>query len=91
MERAFLLYLAAINLVTFLAFGWDKRKARLRGWRTPEARLLLLSFLGGFVGGWLGMKLFRHKTVKTSFRAKMLLVSVVNPVWVVGWWWFNRG
>jgi uncharacterized membrane protein YsdA (DUF1294 family) len=80
-----------INVVTFLAFGWDKWRARKGGWRTPEARLIALSFATGFVGGWLGMRTFRHKTIKGSFRAKMMLVTVFNPAWVLLYLWATRG
>ncbi|MEN8148930.1 MAG: DUF1294 domain-containing protein [Planctomycetota bacterium] len=74
-----------LNLFTFLAFGWDKRRARKNASRTPEGTLLTLSFLGGFPGGWIAMNLFRHKTRKVSFKLKMLAVSLVNPVWLVLW------
>ena len=89
--EAVLVAVAVANAVTFLAFGLDKWKARRGGRRTPEARLLLLMFLSGFVGGWLGSSVFRHKTVKTSFRLKMLAVTVLNPVWPLLWlWWEAR-
>ncbi len=84
-----LLISAAINLIAFFAFGVDKRRARLGKRRTPESTLLLLSWLTGMVGGWAGMKVFRHKTKKTSFRLKMVLVTVVNPAWLLLWLHFR--
>jgi len=86
MLRAALLAFGLLNLVTFLWFGLDKRRARLRGRRTPEGHLLLLSWLGGFPGGWIGMNVFRHKTRKLGFRVKMFLVSLLSPVWLLLWW-----
>lgn len=59
--------LAALNLVTFGVYGWDKRQARRGGRRVPERRLLGLLLCGGFVGGWAGMLFWRHKTRKASF------------------------
>lgn len=35
-----------LNLVAFLAFGWDKRKARRGQWRTRETTLIVLGSLG---------------------------------------------
>ena len=80
-----LIAVGAVNLVTFAAFGLDKRLARLERRRIPESRLLGLSFATGLFGGWIGMRLFRHKTRKRSFRRKMLAVSIINPVWVMVW------
>ena len=60
-------YLIGINVLTFLAFGLDKWKARRDRWRIPEATLLLLAVLGGSVGALLGMRLFHHKTKKPRF------------------------
>lgn len=62
------LYLGAVNLISFCAMGWDKGQARRRGRRVPERTLLLLDFLGGSLGGILGMLLFRHKTLHWKFR-----------------------
>ncbi|MEY2982536.1 MAG: hypothetical protein RL562_2763 [Planctomycetota bacterium] len=76
-----------LNAVTFVLFGVDKRRAKLGRRRIPERHLLGLSWATGLVGGWLGMRLFRHKTRKVSFRIWMLAVSIFNPLWplAIGW------
>jgi len=92
MKSAFLYYLAGINLLAFLTFGWDKWAARRDARRVPEARLLLLAALLGAPGAWLGVRVFRHKTVKTSFRIRLVLVTLLNVAALVGaaWWWWNQ-
>ena len=55
-------YLAVINLATFIVYGADKRRARKGKWRVPERTLFLLPLLGGSVGALLGMRVFHHKT-----------------------------
>ena len=83
MSSYILIWLAAVNLAAFLAFGLDKHRAR-RGWRrTREAQLVLLVFLGGIPGGWAGMKAFRHKTRKRTFQGMMLLATLLNPLWLL--------
>ena len=57
-------------------------RAKLGKRRVSEARLIGLSWFGGLFGGWLAMKTFRHKTRKSSFRTRMVLVSVVNFAWL---------
>ena len=57
-----LVWLAAVNLVTFAVYGIDKAKAKRGAWRVPEKTLFLLPLLGGSLGALLGMKVFRHKT-----------------------------
>lgn len=71
-------WLIAVNLVSFFAFGWDKRAARRGARRVPEAKLLLFSLPLGAIGAWLGVKVFRHKTVKTSFRVKLFAVTFLQ-------------
>jgi uncharacterized membrane protein YsdA (DUF1294 family) len=78
-----LITVAALNVGAFAAFGIDKARARNGGRRIPEARLLALAFLAGFPGAWAGVELFRHKTRKASFQAKLILVTVLNPAWVL--------
>lgn len=65
MSRLFLTcaaVVAVLSLVTFVAYGADKQKARCGARRIPEKTLLLLSFLGGALGGFLAMRIFHHKT-----------------------------
>ncbi|MEG2377788.1 MAG: DUF1294 domain-containing protein [Clostridia bacterium] len=63
-------YFAAINAVTLVAFGIDKWRA----WRehsesrVPERILIVMCVLGGALGGTLGMILFHHKVSKPKFR-----------------------
>jgi uncharacterized membrane protein YsdA (DUF1294 family) len=74
-----------MSLVTFAAFGLDKGKAKRGRWRIPEATLLLLAFLLGAPGAFLGMSFFRHKTQKVSFKAKLVVVGIFNPLWVLAY------
>ncbi len=65
-----LLFLSAaliLNLITWILFGLDKRRARRGGRRIPEATLFTLTFLGGAMGALCGMTRFRHKTKHLSF------------------------
>ena len=57
-----------LNLISFLQFGIDKAKARRGSWRIPEKTLFLTAIIGGSVGAWLGMQVFRHKTKHASFK-----------------------
>lgn len=64
----FALFLLLLNAVTFLVYGLDKYKARRELPRIAERTLLGLAALGGSVGAWLGMRVFRHKTRHWYFR-----------------------
>ncbi len=61
-EYGIVLYLAVINVVGFFLMGLDKWKAKYKKWRIPEKTFFLISILGGSLGTWAGMYLFRHKT-----------------------------
>lgn len=66
---------AIINVLVFLVYGNDKRKAKKDLWRTSERTLLLLALLGPF-GAYGAMKVFRHKTIKSNFRLVPVFVIV---------------
>ena len=77
-----LIYLLFINLLGFVFYGVDKAKSKHKGSRRiPERTLLWVARLGGGVGCWLGMMLFRHKTKHTRF---MVLVPLWTVVWAIG-------
>ena len=73
------IYILLINLISFFAMGIDKLKAKKNKWRIPEGTLLLFCFLGGGVGGLLGMSLFRHKTKHAKF---LILVPLSIVLWL---------
>ena len=66
--RLVVYYLIGVNLLTFIAYGIDKYKARHKQWRITEASLLLLAILGGSPAALLAMRLFHHKTLHKKFR-----------------------
>lgn len=90
--RTLLLLFLAWNLTSFLVFGWDKWRARRRGRRVPERRLLLLAFLLGAPGAWLGVRTFRHKTGKMAFLAWLRVALGFNLALLAAFlWWRIRG
>lgn len=72
----YLVVVLTMSVVTFVAYGFDKFRAKRNGRRVPENTLHILAFLGGWPGALLGQKFFRHKTQKTSFRI-VFWISVV--------------
>jgi uncharacterized membrane protein YsdA (DUF1294 family) len=72
------LYLGAVNLAAFGAFGLDKGRARRSEWRIGERTLLGLAAIGGTPGAWLGRACFRHKTRKASFSLSLALISALQ-------------
>ena len=63
-----LIYLVAINIVTFFVYGIDKWKAKPSKWRIEESTLLWWAAAGGSIGALLGMKAWHHKTMHKKFK-----------------------
>ena len=79
MPQLLIVYLLLINLLGFILYGIDKAKSKRKGSRRiPERTLLCLARMGGGVGCWMGMMLFRHKTKHDRFMALV-------PLWTVLW------
>jgi uncharacterized membrane protein YsdA (DUF1294 family) len=73
-----LAWLVSINGTTLVYFGYDKARARGEGSRVPEMVLHVLSLIGGSVGAFLGMMIFRHKTIKGRFWFVYGLIVVLQ-------------
>ena len=80
-----LIYLLSINVITFLAMGFDKYKAKKGHWRTPEKTLLTLVFLGGGFGGIAGMRYFKHKTKKPRFYIGFPMILSLEIILVIAY------
>ena len=71
------LYFIIINIITFFVYGLDKYYAKTNKFRISEKILYTLSVMGGVVGAILGMKVFRHKTIKASFKIFNFIMLVI--------------
>lgn len=81
------IYLAFCSVFAFFLYGADKRKARKDKWRVSEKMLLTLSMIGGGIGGYFAMHVFRHKTKHWYFH----LAHVFAIVWQVALWAYLYG
>ena len=76
----FLAYLVIINILSFCIYGIDKSAAVKEKWRIPNRVLLGLAAVGGSIGAWAGMYIFRHKTQKWYYTITvpvMLLLQIM--------------
>jgi uncharacterized membrane protein YsdA (DUF1294 family) len=84
------IYLVA-SVVTFLAFGLDKLRAKRGGTRVAEQTLHLMELLGGWPGALAGMQLFKHKRSKAAYLRWFWAIVALHVVgWGVGIWLWVR-
>lgn len=81
------IYLVSINFIELFAMYIDKQKAKKGRRRIPEKTLFTFAFLGGVIGGIIGMQAFRHKTKKTRFvvgfpAILILYILVAVAIWI---------
>ena len=81
-------YIICMNIIGVAVMGIDKNKAKKKAWRIPEKTLFLVSLLGGSIGTWAGMYIFRHKTKHWYFVIGMPLIlfaqiGAVVYLWVI--------
>jgi uncharacterized membrane protein YsdA (DUF1294 family) len=85
----YLIWLAIASGITFFFYGFDKAQSKTDGWRVPEVILHGLALTGGFIGGWAGRSIFRHKT-KKGFFTFILVISTVVHLGLGYWLIFTR-
>lgn len=84
MMKNMVIYLLAVNFITFLLYGDDKSRARRHAWRIPEKVLMGAAVIGGSIGALLGMSIFHHKTRKPKFYIGIPLIMLIEFVWQPG-------
>ncbi|WP_116475317.1 DUF1294 domain-containing protein [Zobellella maritima] len=80
-----LLAYGAMSVASFAAYGLDKHRARQAQWRLPENLLHLLDLAGGWPGGLLAQRRFRHKTRKTRFQLLFWCIVLLHLALWLGW------
>ena len=76
--KFFLLYILFINIFSFTLMLIDKKKAIKKKRRISEQTLLSVSFIGGSLGAYLAMILFRHKTKHFKFKYGLPLMIIFH-------------
>ena len=91
--KYFWIALGAWNLIVFCVYGLDKYKAQQDKRRIPEKTLLLLAFLMGGLGAFLGMRVFRHKTKHSLFVIGVPICLLINlaALYVLLFWHGGAG
>ena len=77
---AIIIYVVIANTIAFLMYGVDKWNAKHELRRIPEKTLLGIAAVGGSVGAYVGMQLFRHKTRKPKFYIGVPAIFFVQVV-----------
>lgn len=73
-------YFFIVNILLFILMGIDKKRAILNKWRVSEKNLILISLLGGSIGGLIGMYTFRHKTKHLKFTIGLPLILILQLI-----------
>ena len=89
-QTILLITIAIVNLVAFIMYGIDKRRAIKDKWRIPEKTLLLAALFGGAPGALWGMVLFHHKTKKAKFFLTVPVLFVLEVV-LFAWLFWRLG
>ena len=80
-----------LNFIAFAAFGIDKAAAENGRRRIAEATLLRWALLGGSPGAYASRALFRHKTRKQPFSAKLHRIAILQVFAIGAWAWWTLG
>jgi uncharacterized membrane protein YsdA (DUF1294 family) len=83
-------WIAAVNLITLLAYGFDKAIAGSGQMRVPEVVLLGLALCGGSPAALIAMRLFHHKTAKMEFQVRFWAIAGLQAVLVIGYILFRK-
>jgi len=83
MQSVLMSWIIFMSIWAFAAMGYDKQQAKKKGRRVPEKNLWLLAFIGGGIGAYIGMQMFRHKTRHTSFRIGFLLLAMIYGIGIL--------
>ncbi len=79
---------AVMSVILFIMMGSDKARAKSGARRIPERRLFGFAIFGGGVGGWLGMRVFHHKTRHWYFKFGFPALALIQLA-ALAYLWIN--
>lgn len=78
-------YFILLNFLGFFLMYIDKEKSKKGKWRIKESTLLTTALIGGSIGSYLGMKIFRHKTKHAKFKFGIPLIIIIQLLILLYW------
>ena len=81
--------IALWNLVVFIMYAIDKRRAAKNKWRISESRLIGCAMLAGGFGAALAMHFLRHKTQHLKFKLLVPVALCLTIAVTSGLVWFR--
>ncbi len=76
-------WIIGVSIASFFTYGYDKSIAGHGATRVPEVVLHLLTAVGGTIGSFAAMRIFHHKTQKTSFQLVFWVIVIIQVVVIV--------
>lgn len=67
-----------MTIIGIAMMGIDKKLARTGARRISEKTLFLVALIGGSVGIWIGMYVFRHKTKHIQFVMGIPIIIIIQ-------------
>ena len=77
------------SLISFLLCDIDKWKAKRKKQRITELTLHRFELIGGWPGSTIGQELFRHKTVKSSYKRWLYMIIVIHLTLLISTVWIS--
>jgi uncharacterized membrane protein YsdA (DUF1294 family) len=74
----YFMHVIATSLVLCAYYAIDKMFALADKRRIPESALHVLALFGGFLGGWIGMAVCRHKKNKMQVVMVLVLATLLH-------------
>ncbi|MEG9297089.1 DUF1294 domain-containing protein [Mangrovibacillus sp. Mu-81] len=73
-------YVLIINIIGFSLMRSDKKKAQRQEYRIKERTLWTAAIIGGSIGSYIAMKVYRHKTKHRLFAMGFPFLVIVHSV-----------
>lgn len=73
-----LIYAVVVNFVSLFLYGIDKWNAIHDRRRIPEKTLIGIAAIGGSIGAYAGMQMFRHKIRKPKFYIGVPIILAIQ-------------
>ena len=67
-------WVVVMSVFSSMMYAWDKRQARVKGWRESENMLHLFELLGGWPGAFFAQRKLRHKSSKGPYQFVFVLI-----------------